>query len=245
MKNQRWLDALRAELIKQGLPKRYIRRLMKELADHTLDLMEEQEMDDRKNDCAAMENHLGKPQELAEAAVANYRAAKFVGRHPWLTFLVAPVPVMVLTWIGFVLIGGGLLNALPSILGDAYDVEGKAASEWLPLLIWMVRAFDYTLRFVPSAAVVVVFCYLVRRSGRSFRWALAACGLVAVLSAGVQTQLTLSDVPGESAYRVAFGLPLGLSIPSMTTIVQFAIPLAIALILGLRHVRYRRQLELT
>ncbi|MBN1589961.1 MAG: hypothetical protein JW888_10635 [Pirellulales bacterium] len=240
MENRPWLNSLRVELARQGLPARHIDRLMEELADHRSDFMEENEMD-TENDCLeACETRLGRPEEVAEAAVANYRRARFVGRHPWLTFLVAPIPTVVLTWTVSFLTILAFFYLLPSVLGDAYNVEGKTADQWPPVLLSAVWGLHYAGKFLPSAVVAVLFCYLARRSGRKLRWALLACGLVAVFSFGFNSSLLLPETPGgHGQYTVGLGISPDTLRLEWIYVVQFAVPLLIGLLFVLRN-QWRR-----
>jgi hypothetical protein len=244
MKNRPWPDALRAQLNRQGLPPKHVRRLMDELADHYSDLMEEKTMNACGTNPETVENRLGKPDELAKAAAANYRGSRFAGRHPWLAFLVAPLPAMVLAWAATMIVAIGLFEAIPSVLGDAYETEGKAISEWPAGLVWAVHAFDFSLRFVVPAAVTVLFCWLVRRSGRRARWALVACGLLAVFASGLQTAWEWPTAGQQGRYTVGFGANLSPHVPEPGYLLQFAVPLAVGIAFTFFWCR-RRPPELT
>ena len=56
----------------------------------------------REND--PIEARLGKPEVLVAAALANRRQASVFGRHPILSFVVAPIPLAILSWVGFLLL---------------------------------------------------------------------------------------------------------------------------------------------
>jgi hypothetical protein len=231
-----WSESLRAELAAEGIPRRYIDRLMDELADHETDLMEEKTMNACATQSDTVDRRLGQPRELAQAAAVNYRKARFVGRHPWLTFLVTPLPVLILTWIALGYVTMGLYEGLPLLLGDAYRVEGKMLSQWPRVLVWGVYVFDCMLKFVLPAAVVLMFCHLARWSGRTARWAILAGGLVAVFASGVQTALESPATPGQQGrYTVGFGLSLSPHLPELAYVAQFAVPLCIGLAFVFLH----------
>ena len=93
-------DELRSELRRQKLPQAYIERLLAELDDHYEDLLEERstsmgaarklqlEQDD-------LSVRLGEPAQLALFAAEKYHARSFWGRHPVVTFLIGPLPLLV------------------------------------------------------------------------------------------------------------------------------------------------------
>ena len=89
MANLPWLDDVLGRLEKRGLPPSYVRRLADELSDHLEDL-QEQNMGKE----ADVSLQLGKPEQVAAAAVAAYRRRSFSGRHPvaaFFFFAITPV----------------------------------------------------------------------------------------------------------------------------------------------------------
>ena len=96
-------DAL-GELEQRGLPPAYIERLLGELDDHYNDLLEERSSSmgaARKLDFEAddLQKRLGEPTQLAIFAAEQYRARSFWGRHPTVTFLLGPLPLLLISWI--------------------------------------------------------------------------------------------------------------------------------------------------
>src|SRR6478609_10145356 len=97
-------DALRTELERRGLPPAYIERLLGELGDHFTDLLEERsssmgaarKLDFETND---LQSQLGEPTQLAIFAAEQYRARSFWGRHPFVTFVLGPLPFLLVSWI--------------------------------------------------------------------------------------------------------------------------------------------------
>ena len=97
-------DALRTELEQRGLPPAYIERLLGELDDHYNDLLEERSSSmgaARKLDFEAddLQKRLGEPTQLAIFAAEQYRARSFWGRHPIVTFVLGPLPLLLISWI--------------------------------------------------------------------------------------------------------------------------------------------------
>ena len=95
------LRRLRRDLLRRGLPRNYVNRVIGEWADHLEDLSSAQLSKEADMPQTKAVDFLGSETELAEAAVLQYRARTFAGRHPVWTFLVAPIPLLLLCWIGF------------------------------------------------------------------------------------------------------------------------------------------------
>ena len=93
-------DELRGELRRQRLPQAYIERLLAELDDHYEDLLEERSTSmgaarKLQPESISQENvhtRLGEPAQLALFAAEQYHARSFWGRHPWVTYLLGPLP---------------------------------------------------------------------------------------------------------------------------------------------------------
>src|SRR4051812_37964499 len=102
-------DELRSELRRQRLPRAYITRLLAELDDHYEDLLEERsttmgaarKLQVPQNSQDDLQQRLGEPTQLALFAAEQYHARSFWGRHPWVTYLLAPLPLLVTCWIAF------------------------------------------------------------------------------------------------------------------------------------------------
>src|SRR6476660_6646776 len=100
-------DELRSELRRQKLPQAYIVRLLAELDDHYDDLLEERSTSmgaarKLQPETVSQENlhtRLGEPAPLALFAAEKYHARSFWGRHPVVTFLVGPLPLLVAVWL--------------------------------------------------------------------------------------------------------------------------------------------------
>src|SRR5438105_3655194 len=95
MDDRLWLDRLRAALARRRLPAAYAERLAQELSDHFHDLTEE------KMSTEALQERMGEPEQVAEAARVEYRRRAVFRRHRWLgvtTFLILPVPLLCVGW---------------------------------------------------------------------------------------------------------------------------------------------------
>jgi hypothetical protein len=228
MPNPLSLELLAIELLRRGLPRPYVQRVVRELAEHCADILDEQPTPGSASD------RLGAPAALADSIVSAYRARTFCGRHPILTFVVAPIPLVILAWIGVVLIFT-LLDWVGEWLGVAAWTEGKPLAEWPVFAVWCVLSFYYVLMFAPFALVSAVLCRLARRAGRSSKWVLVGCLLVGLLAASVSYGCKLPDAPGTGSITIAWllypapGQPLLHRLSFTQQLLQFAVPLGIGL----------------
>ena len=46
-----------------------------------------------------LQQRLGEPAQLALFAGEQYHARSFWGRHPWMTYLLGPLPLLVAMWV--------------------------------------------------------------------------------------------------------------------------------------------------
>lgn len=175
---------------------------------------------------ACLEERLGQTDELADAAVANYHSTSFAGRHPVVTFLLAPIPLLVAVWAGFWFLGLTAAHIAPTVLGDAYQFSGKPVSDWPASLVWWAHGLDYASRMAPQMLVAGLLCYLALKSGRGWRWGMVGCGLVALVAGLTVTDLNLPLEGGKGR------LTLGLALPPQSAwqMVQLLPPLAAGLL---------------
>src|SRR5215813_8916406 len=95
-------DELRSELERQKLPRAYIERLLSELDDHFEDLLEERstsmgaarKLQTKQSTQDDLQQRLGEPAQLALFAGERYHGRSFWGRHPVVTFLIGPLPLL-------------------------------------------------------------------------------------------------------------------------------------------------------
>ncbi len=101
-----------------------------------------------------------------------YRRRTFAGRHPVLTFLVAPVPITLIGWIaGFVLFAMPAFASREAILRNVSIAAFEQICDAMMFLAW----------FVPLSAITAWYGRLAYRSGRGWPWFGASCILLALL----------------------------------------------------------------
>lgn len=109
------------------------------------------------------------------------------GRYPWLAFIVGP-PLLFLTFTA--------LNCFMFLLFLYFAAEGRTV-ETSPLIMQTVFWASQTIAFVPALGAALLLCWMVKRSGRRRLWALAACGIVALLASCFNVSCTLPQTePG-------------------------------------------------
>ncbi len=158
------LDQLTRELRRRGLPAAYIRRYVEELDDHITDTIEERSnaMSKDAHGFESLDARIGDPVRLADVAAAEYRRANFCGRHPVLTCLVAPIPLVLLAWIAVFGLGIGVLASTSP--AEEANV-GAGADDWSTAAIWTSLVGFRVAGVIPPALVALLLCYLARRGG--------------------------------------------------------------------------------
>lgn len=214
MGRPQWRDRLREELRKRNLPPEYAARLIEELADHVTDLEQENPSMDAQ---MLVEEKLGSPESLAEAAAAELAGRTFAGRHPVLTFVVAPIPAVVLTLAALLTVCLACKSVLTPL--EPLNPNPPTAFEWLADGIVFVQ------RFAPFALTAWFFLAMARRAGRPV-WGLTACTLVALFAFTFRTGVIPPTV--EHNLLIWFGPSNGRR-QWQTGMLQSAVPLVLGL----------------
>ena len=117
------------------------------------------------------------------------------GRYPWLAFIVGS-PLLFLTFTA--------LNCFILYLFLSFVAEGRTV-ETSPVIMQTVFWASQTIAFVPAMGAALLLCCMVNRSGRRRLWALAACGIVALLASCFSVSCTLPQTePGTGKFMVCF-----------------------------------------
>lgn len=121
--------------------------------------------------------------------------ARWYGRYPWLAFICGP-PLLLLTFI--------VINCFAFYLLLAFLAEGRTV-ETSPRVMQAVFWASQTIAFVPAIGATFLLCWMVKRSGRGRLWALAACGIIALLASCFSVSCTLPKTePGTGKFCVFF-----------------------------------------
>ena len=227
---KQWLDSVESHLMSARLPRFYVRRLVRELSDHLeLYMEEERTMSMDAISSQQISDQLGSSHELAEMAVSEYQRGSFVSRHPWLTFLAAPIPIFLVVVAFHTL----------AIIGLAMLLEGQTVNS-RPMLMQVFAGIGQSLAFVPALIASGLLCYLAQKSDRDWRWQLTACALVAILAGMLNVVCQLPTQPGNGQFALGFGIGW-----TAFHLLQFALPLGIALLsIGYQWLRQRESGEM-
>lgn len=216
-----WRDRLTSELRRHGLPSAYIDRLVDELADHSADLFTEDQRMDATQTEPEIESRLGTAEQLAAAAVTEYRQRTFAGRHPVLTFIFGPIfaALLTLVTIMLLLIGiGWLLNALD---GGSLESNGLSNEPPTSFQLGLMHTVNFVVRFVPFAISAWFFFRMGRRCGLP-KWSLVACTIVAVTAVFFSSVISQTTADGHGMWTIGFGTSIGLD-----QFIQALVPLAL------------------
>jgi hypothetical protein len=212
-------DELRSELRRQRLPQAYIARLLAELDDHYEDLLEERstsmgaarKLQTESAQSEDLQRRLGEPAQLALFAAEQYHARSFWGRHPWVTYLLGPLPLLVGMWVLYL---SALLIPLYCIgtIGERVgwwrqsDWEVASANGLLTQAI-VLTCFTWGLLVLPPLGAALALCRVFRRNALDWRWPVVGCALLATLVAAIHVSWTLKTGTGPTDYgSVMFGI---------------------------------------
>ncbi|HEX3598922.1 MAG TPA: hypothetical protein VHU84_02195 [Lacipirellulaceae bacterium] len=237
-------DALRAELEARGLPPAYIERLLGELDDHYNDLLEERsssmgaarKLDFEAND---LQERLGEPTQLAIFAAEQYRARSFWGRHPIVTFVLGPLPLLLISWIitgcAVVWTAEGITYIGEHWFGVEQDKIVYADHLWaqagvMSFCIWIIVAF-------PPILVAAVMCRTARRNAVKWRWPIIACMLISSVAGFLAVSYRLALQPNEG--QITLGIDWESSFRWF--LLNYVSKFATAMVIGLLLVKRSQQ----
>jgi hypothetical protein len=145
--------------------------LLEELTQHLNDIQKENL---GMEALASADEQLGTPESLAAAAQKEYLKRTFAGRHPFLTFVIGTIPVVVVTWYVLLLI---------CVMCKSFVTPFKPVRLVPPTAFEWVCAYGsvYALRFLPFILLASFFVRMGRRAGRPV-WGMVACGIVAYIA---------------------------------------------------------------
>ena len=248
-------EALRAELQKRGLPRAYIKRLLEELDDHFSDLADDLISSERNRDMSAarmpdfrvndLDERMGSPTELAIFAAEQYRARSFFGRHPIFTFLVAPLPLLVVMWFAFCFSIIGVCYGLSGVVYVLEHVFGSTLSyapedhPWVETMVMVT--VSWILIVLPPLTTAWWLSRTAARNALNWRWPVVGCSLVALIAAVSKFSYRLTPPGGHG--MVMLGLELMGKSSSwilLRLLMKFAVALGIGLALVWREQRRDR-----
>ncbi|MFN0056066.1 MAG: HAAS signaling domain-containing protein [Planctomycetales bacterium] len=253
MSGPQWLEAVVKELSRRGLPRQEVARLADELSDHLSDRLESRLADAGRDEgkgeisslisCqeftmrteASVLEELGHPTEIADAAALEYGKRPILHRSrlaAFLTFVVLPLPALVLGWIAAMMLLAGIGNVLG---GSETDSDTVREVTW-PMVLG-VNLLLAAILVAPATGIVALFSRLARRTRHQWRWGLAACLLIALTTALAYSSAEFSELPGRS--KIMFGMGISGKLPSTAQIGQFLLPMIVGLLILRRSSKTR------
>jgi hypothetical protein len=230
------------------LPRAYITRLLAEMDDHYEDLLEERSTSmgaARKLQLEQdeLQQRLGEPAQLALFAAEQYHARSFWGRHPWVTYLMAPLPMLIACWIGFALafVALNFAAAYVGALALGWSEETFAnLADYVYLQAAVVAFASWYVMVLPPLTAAWILCRTYRRNALNWHWPILGCTLLAAVAGITTTSYAIAIEPGKGFFRVGFDLGT-----SPAWLLGFLPKFALAFGIGLLLVkRAQRQLEL-
>jgi hypothetical protein len=242
MENQQLREKLAAELRRQRLPASYVERLLAEWDDHLADLQDERNAtmntartpessaNDAQRETIDLHERLGDPATLAVLAEQSYRQRSFLGRHPIVTFLLLPVPLIVAEIIGFffawMLLGPVLDGLLDPVLKGKFDGVNKVEHPFAGC--FFLAGLSWFLIVMPPLGTMLWICRVARRNHLGSRWPLTAGCLVAVFCALFYVSWRLPTAPGSGIFMIGFNVDSSAQWVVATFLPKFAIAAGIA-----------------
>jgi hypothetical protein len=173
-------------LVESGYPAAKTRRHVQEMAEHREDLREaaiaegctEPEAEEQ------VDEQLGNPIELAESIMAVARNCSWWGRHPFVSFCLLPLPILLPIW--FATNAAALLLCWPLYLlagpaVSATDLFVAATSE-PSITTELFAVLKVLLSFVPPMCEAAFFAWMAKRVGLGFKWGLISCGICSLMA---------------------------------------------------------------
>jgi hypothetical protein len=216
------LNGLNTRLIRCGLPADYAERAAAEIADHHSDLMTELESAGMSASQAATEaeRRLGDERLLVKKTVREYQRRYWCARWPLITFLIAPIPVLVAAWYAFslavylVVLGFSKLGLTPTTDPNTMFLALPVAVKFMTLTAMFL---------IVPALVMYGYARLAWRAALDWRWVVfVACVLGLCTSAmkweriGPGSRITMSDRhtgkeiahPSQPDFVLMLGMPV-------------------------------------
>lgn len=207
------LDHLRERLLRAGLSRRYVGRVVRELREHQVDLVEESLIAGRAPEEAEREawRRLGGIASLAAAVIDADPRRAVVRSHPILAFTLMPLLLFPLVVIA---IGGAAIG----LHSAASAFAGPSAGD--PAFIAAMISVMHALAWYGAAPLAAAACCEAARRHRcSWFWPLMSCLLLGALGGCFWLEYSLPTAgPGSGRVLVAF--------TSACSAARFILPLA-------------------
>jgi hypothetical protein len=238
-------DQLEREFRRQRLPSAYIERLLAELGDHYEDLLEERstsmgaarKLQTEQSTQDDLQQRLGEPAKLALFAGEQYHARSFWGRHPWVTYVLGPLPLLVVMWVLYlaaIWIPTYCIGSFGEHMGWWTESGADSAStNYLLAQAVVLACFTWGLAVLPPFGAALALCRVYRRNTLDRQWPIVGCTLLAIVAAAlhISWRLHTGDGPNERG-MIMFGImhPITLRVLGLLT-AKFTVAMGIGLLL--------------
>jgi hypothetical protein len=219
-------DELGYRLLRQGLPRRQVNRVVREVSEHREDL-EAEARDDGLSPEAAQSvatKRMGDLDALADALIAARRCGCWQGRHPVLSFVWLPLPLFVLLFLGLLWLGGTALG----VLAWSENRQSLPEPDWTT-----VRVMFYTALGLALGLTASLTSWFARRSHCGFRWALIGCSALFLHGLFFNTGFTIEG--GGAHGRFWMGYRCGW--PTLAETAAWIVPLFVVSLFHMRLLR--------
>ena len=187
MSHPHWIDSVHHELCRRHLPAPYITRLLGELADHAEDLQL------HATDLSApLEQSLGHPREVAQAALIQYRQTHFAGRHPILIFILLPLPLSVLAFACMLLAVSLISESWPSTFAHSTLLR---------------QTLSFACVLVPILLPAAFLCRIAHQAAISLIWRITACSLLSAFAVCIYSRIEPPSATNQGLFVVGQALP--------------------------------------
>jgi hypothetical protein len=182
-----FIEQLRRRLVELGCPFAQVGRLVREVADHREDLMQDGLTEGLSGMDAKVraEARLGDPKSLAKDLMQALRHGSWWSRHYLIGFCLLPLVSVPVLWALLLCLDLSVEFAL----GYGWDDKKLHAAADNPVtfhhLVMALQGTDY----LAMALVTLFFCWLARRSAVSFRWMVTACVICSIYSLFIYAHL--------------------------------------------------------
>jgi hypothetical protein len=179
------------------------------------------------------DTRLGDPAQLAVFAGEQYHARSFWGRHPVITFVLGPLPMLLAGWTasGFAVawIATGIVYVLEHWFGFGGEMarpQDYVFSQAIVMCVvsWFVIVF-------PPLFVAAWLCRITRRNALNWRWPIIGCTLLAFTAAFLWVSYHPAIVPNDGRISVGLNVEGSARWVLLDYLPKFAIGLGIGLLL--------------
>ena len=234
------LENIAADLVRRGLPIEYAERSAAELADHYGDLVVELRATGLSESQATTEatRRLGDARTLVKKTVREYQHRFWCGRWPLLTFLLGPIPLLVVAWVVIILVAFCISWPLQQMGFTVNPITDGVVS---PLEYAVTYVAHALFLFLAPAVALMALARLAKKAAMGSGWVCLSASILALLAGSFVLHFAYAirpDMPADQPLLM-IGLPMLDSWRWYTRnpvlVAQSLFPLGIAAVLLLRQ----------